>query len=102
PSVDSTVSLSSFISTVFLLMAALGLSFEMPLIMIGLTYIGMVSATTWRKYWRWGVLVSFIIAWIISPGTTGGVMETIIGLSLSALYFLGMGISSIVEKKRKS
>ena len=46
-----------------------------------------------------GVLVSFIIAWIISPGTTGGVMETIIGLSLSALYFLGMGISSIVEKK---
>ncbi|MEM3203743.1 MAG: twin-arginine translocase subunit TatC [Saccharolobus sp.] len=99
PSVESTVSLSSFISTVFLLMAALGLSFEMPLIMIGLTYIGMVNATTWRKYWRWGVLVSFIIAWIISPGTTGGVMETIIGLSLSALYFLGMGISSIVEKK---
>ncbi len=49
-----------------------------------------------------GVLVSFIIAWIISPGTTGGVMETIIGLSLSSLYFLGIGISFLVEKKRES
>jgi sec-independent protein translocase protein TatC len=51
------------------------------------------------NYWRWGVLISFIIAWIISPGTTGGVMETIIGLSLSSLYFVGMGVSYIIEKK---
>ncbi|WP_405048882.1 twin-arginine translocase subunit TatC [Saccharolobus sp.] len=78
------------------------MAFEMPLVMIGLTYLRIVKASTWRKYWRWGVLVSFIIAWIISPGTTGGVMETIIGLSLSALYFLGMGISFLLEKKRKS
>jgi len=29
-------------------------------------------------------------------------METIIGLSLSSLYFLGMGISFLVERKRES
>ncbi|ADB88166.1 twin-arginine translocase subunit TatC [Saccharolobus islandicus] len=102
PAVEPTISLSSFISTTFLLMGSLGLAFEMPLIMIGLTYLRIVKASTWRNYWRWGVLVSFIIAWIISPGTTGGVMETIIGLSLSSLYFLGMGISFLVEKKRES
>jgi sec-independent protein translocase protein TatC len=99
PSVEPTISLNSFISTVFLLMASLGLAFEMPLIMVGLTYLGIVKASTWRNYWRWGVLISFIIAWIISPGTTGGVMETIIGLSLSSLYFVGMGVSYIIEKK---
>lgn len=100
PSVEPTISLNSFISTVFLLMASLGLAFEMPLIMVGLTYLGIVKASTWRNYWRWGVLISFIIAWIISPGTTGGVMETIIGLSLSSLYFVGMGVSYMIEKKR--
>jgi len=102
PAVEPTISLSSFISTTFLLMGSLGLAFEMPLIMIGLTHLRIVKASTWRNYWRWGVLVSFIIAWIISPGTTGGVMETIIGLSLSSLYFLGMGISFLVERKRES
>ncbi|SAI86755.1 twin-arginine translocase subunit TatC [Saccharolobus solfataricus] len=101
PAVEPTISLSSFISTTFLLMGSLGLAFEMPLIMIGLTYLGIVKASTWRNYWRWGVLVSFIIAWIISPGTTGGVMETIIGLSLSSLYFLGMGISFLITKRKR-
>jgi sec-independent protein translocase protein TatC len=48
PSVEPTISLNSFISTVFLLMASLGLAFEMPLIMVGLTYLGIVKASTWE------------------------------------------------------
>jgi len=100
PAVLSTLGLRSFISTIMTLMIATGLAFELPLIMTGLTAMEIVKSTTWLQNWRWGVLISFIIAWIISPGTTGGIIETVIGLILSSLFFVGAIASKLVEKKR--
>ena len=98
--VEPTLSLRAFVSTVVSLMMVTGIAFEYPLAMSILTYIGMVKADSWKKNWRWGVLGAFIIAWIISPGTTGGVIETTIGTILSALYFVGVASAKIIEKRR--
>ncbi|MCY0874339.1 MAG: twin-arginine translocase subunit TatC [Acidianus infernus] len=98
--VEPTLSLRAFVSTVISLMMVTGIAFEYPLVMASLTYIGMVKADSWRKNWRWGVLGAFIIAWIISPGTTGGIIEIIIGVILSALYFVGVASAKIIEKRR--
>lgn len=98
--VEPTLALRAFIEIVINLMLATGLAFEFPVVMGALTYLGLVKAETWKKYWRWGIMVSFIIAYIISPGTGGGIMETIIGLTLSALYFSGYFASKIIEKRR--
>lgn len=95
-----TLSLRAYVSTIVTLMTAVGFSFEFPLVMTSLTQIGLVKAKTWRNNWRWGVLASFIIAWIVSPGTTGGLIETTIGIILSTLYFVGVMASSIVEKRK--
>ena len=97
--VEPTLSLRAFVSTVVTLMIAVGGSFELPIIMASLTKLGLVKAKTWRENWRWGVLISFIIAWIVSPGTTGGLIETTIGVTLSSLYFVGVIVSSIIEKR---
>lgn len=98
--VEPTLSLRAFVSTVVTLVIAVGGSFEFPLVMIMLTQLGLVKAQTWRQNWRWGVLAAFVIAWIISPGSTGGLIETTIGVTLSALYFVGVIVSSFVEKRR--
>jgi sec-independent protein translocase protein TatC len=98
--VEPTLSLRAFVSTVVSLMMVTGIAFEYPLAMSILTYIGMVKADSWKKNWRWGVLGAFIIAWIISPGTTGGVIETTIGTILSVLYFVGVASAKIIEKRR--
>ncbi|AWR93408.1 twin-arginine translocase subunit TatC [Acidianus brierleyi] len=100
--VEPTLSLRAFISTLITLMLAVGLAFEFPLVMTILSYIGLVKAETWKKNWRWGVLGSFIIAWAISPGTTGGIIETTIGLILSALFFVGVAASSFAQKRRSA
>ncbi|TRM84936.1 twin-arginine translocase subunit TatC, partial [Sulfolobus sp. E3] len=34
--------------------------------------------------------------------TTGGIMETIIGLTLSSLYFVGAIVTRSLENKRKT
>jgi len=99
--VEQTLSLKSFINTVVSLMLVSGLAFEYPLTMSMLTYVRVIAARTWKSGWRWGVLGAFVIAWMISPGTTGGVIETTIGLILSGLYFVGVATSYAIERRRK-
>ncbi|MUN28256.1 twin-arginine translocase subunit TatC [Sulfuracidifex metallicus] len=99
-SVLPTLGLKSFISLIMTMLFVTGISFEFPLVMDVLTYIGAVKASTWKKNWRWGVLGAFIIAWIISPGTTGGVIETVIGLILSALFFVGVAGAYLIERNQ--
>ncbi|AEB95374.1 MULTISPECIES: twin-arginine translocase subunit TatC [Metallosphaera] len=100
--VEPTLSLRAFISTVMSLMLTVGVAFEYPLVMSILTLGGIVKASSWRKNWRYGVLGAFIIAWFISPGTTGGVIETTIGVTLSTLYFVGVIAAYFAERRRKS
>ncbi|MGC8661203.1 MAG: twin-arginine translocase subunit TatC [Nitrososphaeria archaeon] len=98
--VEPTLSLRAFINTVISLMMVTGIAFEYPLVMSMLTYLKAVAAKTWKKSWKWGILGAFVIAWMISPGTTGGVIETIIGLILTGLYFVGVAASYTIEKRR--
>jgi len=99
--VEPTLSLKAFVNTVVSLTMATGVAFEYPLVMGALTFLGVVGARTWRRNWRWGVLGAFVIAWIISPGTTGGVIETTIGIILSALYFAGVAAAYTIERRRR-
>jgi len=99
--VAPTISLRSFVQFILALMFSMGLAFQTPLIMVLLTKFRLVKASTWWRYWRWGVLVSFIFALIISPGTTGGVIETIIGVTMSMLYITGAAISTMISRKRE-
>jgi len=98
--VEPTISVLTFVTISLAYTIALGLAFETPVLMVGLTYAGIVSHLTWFKYWRFAVLGAFIVALIISPGTTGGIMEITIGLLLSALYFAGALVARVIQKKR--
>ncbi|MEM0320960.1 MAG: twin-arginine translocase subunit TatC [Thermoprotei archaeon] len=99
--IEPTMSVRSFITIVVAYMVALGLSFELPVFMVGLSYIGIVSYETWRSGWRWAVLGCFFIALLISPGATGGLMETVIGLTLSSLYFVGLLVVRLMVRKQE-
>jgi sec-independent protein translocase protein TatC len=98
--VEPTLSLKAFINTVVSLMMVTGIAFEYPLVMSMLTYLKVIAARTWKKSWKWGILAAFVIAWMISPGTTGGIIESIIGLILTGLYFVGVAVAYSIESRR--
>ncbi len=98
--VQSYLSIKSFVTIVVGFMLAFGVSFEMPIVMVTLTRFGFVEPPLWIKNWRYGVIGSFIIALILSPGVTGGLIETVIGLTLSGLYIVGALVSARVEVKK--
>lgn len=97
-----TVSANSFVVAILSIIFAMGLSFELPVIISGLTFLGIIRTEQLTKNWRYAVIGSFVIALIISPGATGGIMETIIGLTISGLYFVGVLGSKTIEMRRVS
>lgn len=98
--IEPTVSAEKLIGLLLTIIFAMGLVFEMPLIVSSLIYLNIVSTQFLMKNWKYAVFGSFVIAWLVSPGATGGLIETAMGLIFSALYFSGVGIGKITEKRK--
>ena len=98
--VDIQPTISSYINVVTRLMIGVGLSFEMPLIIMVLARIGVVSPK-WlagkRKVW---VVVAFVLGAIITP-TFDPINQTIIAAPLIVLYELSIWLAKLVYKKKK-
>ncbi|MGC8609162.1 MAG: Sec-independent protein translocase TatC [Thermoplasmata archaeon] len=92
-----TMSVSSFTSFFFIYIASFGLSFELPIIMIGLTKLHLVSSEFWMRNWRYAVVGSLIFGLIFSPGVVG-VSMMIMAIPMMLLYILGAYISRRIEK----
>ncbi|WIK65076.1 twin-arginine translocase subunit TatC [Gleimia hominis] len=85
------------------LVVVFGLSFTVPLVMVGLNFLGVVRARTLLKAWRWAVVIAFVFAAIANPLPDPWTM-TFQALMLCGLYFLAVGIAFLrdrsVDKKR--
>lgn len=79
---------------------ALGLVFQVPVIIFVLARIGLVTAGFLLRQFKWAVLVAFIVAAIVTP-TPDMVTQTLLALPMIALYLLGVGIAALFGKKRK-
>ena len=99
--IEPTVSAQKLIGFLLTIIFALGLVFEMPLIIGSLVYLGIVDVKFLKEKWRYAVAGSFIIALFISPGATGGLIETAMGLIFSGLYFSGIGLGKFMEGRKK-
>ena len=80
---------------------SLGLVFEMPLIISAMVYLGIVDVKFLQSKWRYAVVGSFVIALIISPGATGGLIETALGLIFSGMYFSGVALGKFMESRKR-
>ena len=93
-----TTSILNFISFLLIYVAAFGISFEIPVFMVGLTRIGVVKYEVWRKNWRYAIIGSLIFGMIFSPGVTGFTM-VVIAVPMIILYFGGMYFARRTERK---
>ena len=100
--IDPTVSAQKLIGLLLTIIFSMGLVFEMPLIISALIYLGVVDVKFLQAKWRYAVAGSFIAAWIISPGATGGLIETVMGLIFSGLYFSGIYLGKFMEIRKRS
>jgi sec-independent protein translocase protein TatC len=92
------LSLESFISFVILFLIAYGLVFELPIIMVGLTRLGVVAADFWKNNWRYAFVAFIIFGAIVTPDGSG-ITQIIVALPMMVLYVIGYLIARMSKQR---
>ncbi len=78
---------------------AFGIGFQLPIVLVILTALGIVDSHFLTRYWREASVVIFIIAAIITP-TWDIVTMSCAALPMVILYLLTLGVIRIIEKRQ--
>ncbi len=96
------ISADVYLSFVMRLLIAFGLACAMPVLLVALNFLGMMSAHTMLKGWRWAVVLAFTFSAMMTP-TPDALTMILVALPIVALYFIAVGVASIhdrIEKRR--
>jgi sec-independent protein translocase protein TatC len=80
------------------MVVAFALGFVFPVVMVGLTWRGVVSPSAWLSLWRWAVLIIFLFAAIATP-TPDVLSMLVLALPMTALYFGAIGVGTLRRRK---
>ncbi len=86
--VGAMFSVGQFFTLEFALTGALGLVFQLPLVMMALQKIGLVTHRAFVKNWRLTILIMFLVAAIVTPPDPVSMM--FMGVPMVVLYGLGL------------
>ena len=89
--------IGNYINFVTRILLVMGLVFETPLIVMGLARLRVVSARQLMRWWRYAVILAFVIAAIVTP-TIDPVTQTLVGGPIVILYFVGAGLAWLVRR----
>ncbi|MCL2455829.1 MAG: twin-arginine translocase subunit TatC [Micrococcales bacterium] len=87
-----------YLAFVLQMMLTFGITFMLPLFMVGLTLAQLVRGRTWMKGWRWAVILISVIAAIVTPTPDLLSMFMVAG-PLLALYFMAVGICTLIDRR---
>ncbi len=82
------------------LLIAFGLAFVFPVVMVALSWLGVVPVRAWLKAWRWAVLIIFIFTAIMTP-TPDAVTMTLMAIPMIALYFAAIGVAAMRSRSTR-
>ncbi len=94
------LSVSEFISFILAFTFVFGLIFELPIIMVGVTLIGLVKPELWKKHWRVAFVIILFIGAIITPDGSGITMM-MVAVPMMILYVMGYLASKRYYRKIK-
>jgi sec-independent protein translocase protein TatC len=81
------------------IVVALGLVFEMPVVVFFLARLGVVTHRTLIHYGRYAVLVAFVVGAIVTP--PDGVSQVLVATPLVALYGLAIGLAWLASPRAR-
>lgn len=80
---------------------AFGVIFELPILIVFLTKMGIVTPRTLAKNRKYAILVAFIIAAVLTP-TPDAFNQALMAVLIVVLYELGIWISPLFARKKDS
>ncbi len=95
------VTISEYTDLFMTVILGLGISFELPILIMFLALFGIVSAKFLWKNFRYAVLIIFIIAAIITPTPDIPTM-CVFATPMLLLYLIGIGVAFMVHPTRRN
>lgn len=89
----------TYISFVVKLIISFGVSFVIPVALVGVNMIGLIRGRTILKSWRWVVVIVALLAAMTAPGTDVMTMFYLMA-PLLILFFLAIAICMFNDKRR--
>jgi len=95
--VQTIPTLSTYISTVTLVVLASGLLFELPILVFALTKLGLITPEFLRKYRRHFFVVALVVSAIITPPDVFS--QLLVSIPLVILYEVSIVLSTRIVKR---
>ncbi|MGD9995793.1 MAG: twin-arginine translocase subunit TatC [Ilumatobacteraceae bacterium] len=99
--VQSTFRVSEYIKLVGLMVAAFGIAFEFPILLVFLQLVGVLTPRTLMKQWRYAIVIIFVIAAVITPSGDPYSMMAL-ALPMTLFYLLSALIGWLVLRRRRA
>ncbi len=89
-----------YLGFVMRLVLSFGLSFLVPVVLVGMNFLGLLTGRSMLKAWRWVVVASFGFAAVATP--TPDVMSMfLLALPLLGLFFIAIGVAMLNDRRRR-
>jgi sec-independent protein translocase protein TatC len=98
--VKNQIALTSYVSNITLLTLLMGVVFELPVVILLLTKIGILTPKMLKKYRKHTIVVILIVAGVITP-SPDVFSQLIVAFPLYGLFEISLVISSRIYKKKK-
>ncbi len=89
-----------FMTFAMRLVLAFGLAFVFPVVMVALSFAGVVSSRTWLRGWRWAVMIVFVFAAVMTP-TPDAITMLVMAIPMCGLYFGAIGVAALGTRRRE-
>ena len=99
PSMQAQIRIGALLSFFYNLALACGVVFQLPLVTMTLTALGLVTPGFLLRQWRYAVVGVFLVTALITPGDVV-TAQLIMGVPMLGLYFLSVGLSWLVARRR--
>ncbi|MFH5823296.1 twin-arginine translocase subunit TatC [Georgenia sp. AZ-5] len=87
----------TYLSFFMRVIVTFGVAFLVPLVMVGVNFLGLASARTYLRAWRWAVLAGFVFAAFANPLPDAWSMIAM-ALAICTLYFVAVGVCFLRDR----
>lgn len=99
--VKANFQVSKYVSLVGLMIAAFGITFEFPVLLVFLQLVGVLTPQTLMKQWRYATVIIFVLAAVITPsGDPYSMMALAVPMML--FYVIAAAIGLVAQKRKRA
>ena len=99
--VQSTYEISSYIRLVVLMVAAFGVGFQFPVLLVSLQLVGVLTPQQLLGWWRYSIVGIVVLAAVITP-SGDPISLAALTVPMLILYFVSIGVGIIAQRRSRA